>query len=323
MNIFFLPEEIIAEIVKYLRHEDLLALESTCTYFRGRVFDHIRKIQIRSCSKDEQFLKIIPRYSNIHTLNLKECSVPPLESISHLTSIRTFTWIPKNYEYFSIPEEIALFLINQPLVNFKTMFDLKSLSEETLIKLISLSTLRYFETRITEDLISYINPKCQLINVYLSIGNVLTGSFNWSLLSHFENISVVFLNGCPISTLSDINSLNNLDKLDGLILFPLTRSILLKRELLSTPYTNIIIHFESFLHSENHFEYFKYIRIHPTLKFLTLTGSEISAVDILIILDHFKDTFLKISLSFKSPDYSFYEVPASSIQKLLALRVIS
>ena len=172
------PEEILARIIHFIHSgKSHCDLAQTCSYFRYRVFTHVRQLSLfrYPCEFVE---RILPKYPNLHTLNIFR-GVPDVSSLVHLTNIRSFYCIPEflceefsRLQMVTRTSEIAEWLINQPVERLSLSW--KYLSMRTIEQVVQIPTLRIIDNIIHAEITPFITPNLECMRLSLLKNEVPT-----------------------------------------------------------------------------------------------------------------------------------------------------
>ena len=265
--------EIYVKIINHLNHKDRCALDSTCTFFNKNVFPHVRSL----CLKENDVARrIIPRYHFLRKLKFLNCPFPSLKSIQHITTLKSFKWIPSIPYNMSVKfhNSLAVFLLKQPLEKIKfPTYMLRLMSNYNQQKIVSIPTLRRLEVMIPLNLINFINLKVDYIGIKIDDLTISESEkFDWKCLHRFlPNTKIHLMGGCPTSEqeitynfnflVSDIVSCGHIDFV---------------KRLRNVKYTNIRLYvdersimFPSYVSYLNR-NYIEAIIKHPTIKYLEI-----------------------------------------------------
>lgn len=165
------PEEILARIIHFLRSgKSHCSLAQTCSYFRYRVFSHVRQLNLLIHSS-EFVERLLPKYPNLSSLTIFR-GIPDIASLVHLTNIHRFHCVTgfigkkeARQQMTTRMDDIAEWLISQPLEMLTLSW--KYLSAESIKRVLQIPTLRIISNIIHAEMTPLITPNLEYMRLSL------------------------------------------------------------------------------------------------------------------------------------------------------------
>lgn len=156
------------------------AIAQTCSYFRYRVFAHVRSLSL--IKYPAPFVeRILPKYPSLHTLEIFK-AVPDVSALSHLTHIRRFYCSPGFLSRYSEHDDrqqtisrmnaVAEWLLHQPIERLSLSW--KYLSMEAIEKVVQIPTLRIIDNIIPAEITPFMTSNLEYLSLSLRRNEVPT-----------------------------------------------------------------------------------------------------------------------------------------------------